>query len=60
MPAWALGVCLFYIVGEIALLPMRMTAVIVIEVLSLTVGMCVLSGALAVRRVLAADPADVF
>jgi len=60
LPAWALGVCLFYIVGEIALLPMRMTTVIVIEVLSLTVGMCVLSGALAVRRVLAADPADVF
>ena len=60
LPAWALGVCLFYIIGEIALLPMRMTLVIVIQVLALTVGMCVLSGLLAVRRVLAADPAEVF
>ena len=45
---------------EIALLPLRMTAGIVISTLVLTVGMCVLSGALAMRRVLAADPAEVF
>ena len=60
LPAWGIGVLLYTLIGEIALLPLRMTAGIVISTLVLTVGMCVLSGALAMRRVLAADPAEVF
>jgi putative ABC transport system permease protein len=60
LPAWLLAVCLYYLVGEIALLPLRMTIGIVAGTFVLTVGMCVLSGVLAVKRVLAADPAEVF
>jgi putative ABC transport system permease protein len=60
LPAWALGIILYGLIGEIALLPLRMTAGIVVSALALTLGMCVVSGVLAMRRVLAADPADVF
>jgi putative ABC transport system permease protein len=60
LPAWALAVCLYDLIGELALLPLRMTFGIIIGTLALTVGMCLLSGILAVRRVLAADPAEVF
>ena len=60
IPAWVLGICLFFVIGELALLPMHMTIGIVTQVFALTLGMCVLSGVLAIRRVLAADPAEVF
>jgi putative ABC transport system permease protein len=60
LPAFALGTVLYHVIGEIALLPLRMTAGIMLGTLALTLGMCVLSGLLAVRRVLAADPAEVF
>jgi len=60
LPAWLLGICLYSLIGEVALLPLRMTFGIVVATLSLTLGMCILSALLAVRRVLAADPAEVF
>jgi putative ABC transport system permease protein len=60
LPAWILGLILFYVIGEMALLPMRLGAGVAIGTLALTVGMCVISGVLAVRRVLDADPAEVF
>jgi len=60
LPAWTLGLIIFYAIGEMALLPMRLGAAISVGTLALTVGMCVLSGVLAVRRVLDADPAEVF
>ena len=60
VPAWIAGLFLYYFIGEIALLPLHMTFGIVVGTLALTVGMCVLAGLLAVRRVLAADPAEVF
>jgi putative ABC transport system permease protein len=60
VPALVCGVILYRVIGEIALLPLRMSGGIVLGTLVLTVGMCVLSGVLAVRRVLAADPAEVF
>jgi putative ABC transport system permease protein len=60
VPALLCGVMLYHVIGEIALLPLRMSAGILLGTLVLTVGMCVLSGLLAVRRVLAADPAEVF
>ena len=60
VPALVCGVMLYRAIGEIALLPLRMSGGIVLGTLVLTVGMCVLSGLLAVRRVLAADPAVVF
>jgi putative ABC transport system permease protein len=60
VPALLCGVVLYHVIGEIALLPLRMSAGILLGTFVLTVGMCVLSGLLAVRRVLAADPAEVF
>lgn len=60
VPACLIGTFLYYVLGEIALLPMRMTAGIALGTFALTLGMCLLSGVLAVRRVLAADPAEVF
>ena len=60
VPALVCGVMLYRVIGEIALLPLRMSGGIVLGTLVLTIGMCVLSGLLAVRRVLAADPAEVF
>ena len=60
LPAWVLGVCLYYVLGEITLLPLDMTLGIAVATCVLTLAMCVFAGVLAVRRVLAADPADVF
>jgi putative ABC transport system permease protein len=60
LPAWAVGVIAFHFIGEFAILPMHMSVGIVFGTLALTLGMCVLSGILAVRRVLAADPAELF
>jgi putative ABC transport system permease protein len=59
-PAWVMTIGIFVAVGEAALLPMRMTLALTIGGLLLTVGMCVISGLIAVRRVLRADPAEVF
>jgi putative ABC transport system permease protein len=60
LPALVLGTALYHVIGEIALLPLRMTAGIMLGTLVLTIGMCVLSALLAVRRVLAVDPAEIF
>ena len=60
VPAWLMTIGIFMAVGEAALLPMRMTLALTIGGLLLTVGMCVISGLIAVRRVLRADPAEVF
>jgi putative ABC transport system permease protein len=60
IPALLLSILLYHVIGRIALLPLRMTAEIVLVSLGLTVGMCLLSAAIAVRRVITADPAEVF
>jgi putative ABC transport system permease protein len=60
LPGWVLSVCLSYVLADITMLPLRMSLGIVVTTLALTLAMCVFAGALAVRRVLAADPADVF
>jgi putative ABC transport system permease protein len=60
LPAWLIGLGLYHLIGELTLLPMRMSLGIGIGSFALTLGMCVLSGIIAVRRVLAADPAEVF
>ena len=60
VPAIALAALVFWAVGEVALVPMEMGAGLGLLCLALTVGMCVLSGLIAVRRVLSADPAEVF
>jgi ABC-type lipoprotein release transport system permease subunit len=41
-------------------MPLRMTLGHTLLALGLTLGMCLLSAALAIRRVVAVDPAEVF
>jgi putative ABC transport system permease protein len=60
VPACLVALVLFRIIGGIALLPLRMTLGITLLSLALTLGMCLISAVLAVRRVIATDPAEVF
>ncbi|HTQ32681.1 MAG TPA: ABC transporter permease [Stellaceae bacterium] len=60
VPAWLLCLAVYRIVGEIALLPLHMTAQLMLISLMLTLGMSLVAGAIAVRRVIAADPAEIF
>jgi putative ABC transport system permease protein len=60
VPAWLLSIVLYYVIGRLALLPLRMGVNLTLVSLGLTLGMCFISAALAVRRVIKADPADVF
>ena len=60
IPAWLAGILLYKVIAEVALLPMRMSPKITLLSLALTLGMCLISAAIAVRRVIAADPAEVF
>ena len=59
-PAWLLGLVLYRLIARIALLPMQMSFGITVLSLGLTLGMCLISAAIAVRRVIRADPAAVF
>jgi putative ABC transport system permease protein len=54
------SILLYRVIGNFALLPLQMTAKIVFVSLGLTLGMCLISAAIAVRRVATADPAEVF
>ncbi len=60
VPAWLLTLVLYWAIGNLALLPMHMTLRLMLISFGLTLGMCLVSAALAVRRVIAADPAEVF
>jgi putative ABC transport system permease protein len=60
IPAFLLSLVLYRIIGRVALLPMHMTAKIMLVSLGLTLGMCLISAAIAVGRVIRADPAEVF
>jgi putative ABC transport system permease protein len=60
IPAWLLCLAVYKIVGNIALLPLHMTLSLTLISLALTLGMCLLAGAIAIRRVIAADPAEIF
>jgi putative ABC transport system permease protein len=60
VPAWLLCLVVYQAIGAAALLPLHMTLSLTLLSFALTLGMCLLSAALAVRRVIAADPAEVF
>lgn len=60
LPGFLLVLWLYQSAGEATRLPIEMTPERGALVLALTVGMCVISGMLALRKVRAADPADVF
>jgi putative ABC transport system permease protein len=58
--ALLVSILLYRIIGQAALLPLHMTAKIIFVSLGLTLGMCLISAAIAVGRVIKADPAEVF
>ena len=60
VPSIGAGVGLYAAIGELTGLLLRLTWERAGMIAVLTVGMCVLAGLLAVRKVLSADPADVF
>ena len=60
IPAWLLTLVLYQVIGYLALLPLHMSLRQTLLSFGLTLGMCLLSAALAIRRVIAADPAEVF
>jgi putative ABC transport system permease protein len=60
IPAWLLCLLVYRIIGDLALLPLRMTSQLTGISLGLTLGMCLLAAAIAVRRVFTTDPAEIF
>ena len=59
-PGFALSMWLYRLTEDATQLPMRMSVGLVATVLALTITMCCASGAMALRRVRTADPAEVF
>ncbi|HTL90504.1 MAG TPA: FtsX-like permease family protein, partial [Leptolyngbya sp.] len=60
IPGYILCIGLYHLTRNATSLPLAMTLSRGIIVLCLTVLMCVISGAIAVRKVQQADPADIF
>ncbi len=60
IPGWCLSVGLYKLTKAATFLPMVMSASRSLLVLVLTILMCSISGAIAVRKLRAADPADIF
>ena len=60
IPAWLLCLLVYRIIGELALMPLHMTLYVTVISFVLTLGMCLVSAALAIRRVITVDPAEVF
>lgn len=60
VPGLLLSTGLYYIAASATLLPISMTVSRAVLVLCLTIIMCVASGAIAMRKLQAADPAEIF
>jgi len=60
IPAWLLSTVLFRLVAVIAVVPMQTTLSLTLTTFALTLTMCILSALIAVRKVIVADPAEVF
>jgi putative ABC transport system permease protein len=60
IPGFLIALLVYSIARDATFLPLRMTPERGVVVYLLTVGMCVLSGALALRRLRRADPAEIF
>jgi putative ABC transport system permease protein len=60
LPGLAASLMLFEMAGEATRLPLQMDASLATLVLGLTVAMCAVSGAIALRKVRSADPAEIF
>ena len=60
IPGLALSLLLYHVAGNATLLPMKMTLGRAVTVYILTALMCIISGALAMRKLRTADPAEIF
>jgi putative ABC transport system permease protein len=60
IPGFAISLGLYGLIAQATLLPVRMTLNRTILVLVMTLVMCIVSGAIAMRKLQAADPADIF
>ena len=60
LPGLGASIALFYMAGEATRLPLEMDLQLALSVLGLTVAMCAISGAIALRKVRSADPAEIF
>jgi putative ABC transport system permease protein len=60
MLAWIICYLVLYVIGEIVLLPMSVSIGLTLTSFALTLMMCIGSALIAVRRVIAADPAELF
>ncbi|MDW8242859.1 MAG: FtsX-like permease family protein [Thermogemmata sp.] len=60
VPAWGCALLLYALARDYGGIPASMTLPILAMVACLTIGMCLLSGLLALRKVHRADPADLF
>jgi putative ABC transport system permease protein len=60
IPGFAVSLGLYGLIAQATLLPVRMTLNRTILVLIMTLVMCIVSGAIAMRKLQAADPADIF
>jgi putative ABC transport system permease protein len=60
IPGFFIALLVYSIARDATFLPLRMTPERGVVVYLLTIGMCVLSGALALRRLRRADPAEIF
>jgi putative ABC transport system permease protein len=60
LPGLGISMLVYRIAGQATLLPLKMTFLRIVTVYLLTAIMCVVSGALAMRKLRSADPADIF
>jgi putative ABC transport system permease protein len=60
LPGYFIALSIYSVARDATFLPLRMTLERGVVVYLLTFGMCVLSGALALRRLRKADPAEIF
>ncbi len=60
IPGFSFAILQYYLARQVTLLPMVMTIETALRVLILTILMCSISGAIAVRKLQSADPADIF
>lgn len=60
LPGLGVSLLLFRLAGEATHLPLEMDASLGLLVLGLTVVMCAISGAIALRKIRSADPAEIF
>ncbi|BAY64184.1 ABC transporter, membrane spanning subunit, devC homolog [Calothrix brevissima NIES-22] len=60
IPGTGVSLLLYYLTRNATNLPMYMTTIRALQVLILTIVMCVISGAIATRKLRSTDPADMF